>query len=83
MERTGQNIQLSSLKKPKEFKHFLSGGFREVRTFSSQSRYDHFDTAPRYFCLSDAPEKGEKRRREQTDVFCFQASKNPKNSRIF
>ena len=52
-------------------------------SFSSQDRYDHFDTAPRYFCLSDAPEKGEKRRREQTEVLSFQASKNPKNSRIF
>ena len=49
MERTGQNIQLSRLKKPKEFKDFLSGGFREVRTFSSQPRYDHFDTSPCMF----------------------------------
>ena len=48
-ERTNGSIEFSSLKKPKEFKDFLSGGFREVRTFSSQPRYDHFDTSPCMF----------------------------------
>ena len=52
-------------------------------SFSSQDRYDHFDTAPRYFCLSDAPEKGEKRRREQTEVLSFRASKTQRIQGFF
>ena len=83
MGRTKKNIQLKIPEKPRKIKGFRSGSCRIATTISSQVRYDHFDTAPRYFCLSDAPEKGEKRRREQTEVLSFQASKNPKNSRIF
>ena len=46
MERTGQNIQLSRLKKPNKTKDLLRGEYRIAYLISSQDRYDHFDTAP-------------------------------------
>lgn len=46
MERTGQNIQLSRLKKPNKTKDLLRGEYRIAYLISSQVRYDHFDTAP-------------------------------------
>ncbi len=46
MERTGQNIQLSRLKKPNKTKGFLREEYQIATRISSQDRYDHFDTAP-------------------------------------
>ena len=52
MERTGQNIQLSRLKKPNKTKDLLRGEYRIAYLISSQPRYDHFDTTP-YTVLKD------------------------------
>ena len=46
MKRTAKNIQLSRLEKPNKTKDFSRGGCRMDNSFSSQVRYDHFDTAP-------------------------------------
>lgn len=46
MGRTKKNIQLKIPEKPRKIKGFRSGSYRMATTISSQSRYDHFDTAP-------------------------------------
>lgn len=46
MGRTMKNIQLKIPEKPRKIKGFRSGSYRIATTISSQSRYDHFDTAP-------------------------------------
>ena len=45
MGRTKKNIQLKIPEKPRKIKGFRSGSYRIATTISSQSRYDHFDTA--------------------------------------
>ena len=46
MGRTSKNIKLRIPEKPRKIKGFRSGSYRVATTISSQSRYDHFDTAP-------------------------------------
>ena len=46
MGRTSKNIKLRIPEKPHKIKGFRSGSYRVATTISSQSRYDHFDTAP-------------------------------------
>ena len=46
MGRTKKNIKLKIPEKPRKIKGFRNGGYRKATTISSQSRYDHFDTAP-------------------------------------
>ena len=46
MGRTSKNIKLRIPEKPHKIKGFLSGSYRVATAISSQSRYDHFDTAP-------------------------------------
>ncbi len=46
MGRTSKNIKLKIPEKPRKIKGFRNGGYRIATTISSQSRYDHFDTAP-------------------------------------
>lgn len=46
MGRTKKNIQLKIPEKPRKIKGFRLGGYPIATTISSQSRYDHFDTAP-------------------------------------
>ena len=46
MGRTSKNIKLRIPEKPRKIKGFRSGNYRVATTISSQSRYDHFDTAP-------------------------------------
>ncbi len=46
MGRTSKNIKLKIPEKPRKIKGFRNGGFPIATTISSQSRYDHFDTAP-------------------------------------
>ena len=46
MGRTSKNIKLRKPEKPHKIKGFRSGSYRVATTISSQSRYDHFDTAP-------------------------------------
>ena len=45
MGRTKKNIQLKIPEKPRKIKGFRLGGYPIATTISSQSRYDHFDTA--------------------------------------
>ncbi len=46
MGRTSKNIKLRIPEKPRKIKGFRTGSYRVATTISSQSRYDHFDTAP-------------------------------------
>ena len=46
MGRTSKNIKFRIPEKPRKIKGFRLGGYRTATTISSQSRYDHFDTAP-------------------------------------
>ena len=46
MGRTSKNIKLRIPEKPRKIKGFRLGSYRVATTISSQSRYDHFDTAP-------------------------------------
>ena len=46
MGRTSKNIKFRIPEKPRKIKGFRNGGFPIATTISSQSRYDHFDTAP-------------------------------------
>ena len=46
MGRTSKNIKLRIPEKPHKIKGFRSESYRVATTISSQSRYDHFDTAP-------------------------------------
>ena len=46
MGRTSKNIKLRIPEKTHKIKGFRSGSYRVATTISSQSRYDHFDTAP-------------------------------------
>ena len=46
MGRTSKNIKLRIPGKPRKIKGFRSERYRVATTISSQSRYDHFDTAP-------------------------------------
>ena len=48
MGRTKKNIQLKTPEKPRKIKGFRSGSCRIATMISSQPRYDHFDTAPRW-----------------------------------
>ena len=48
MGRTSKNIKLRIPEKPHKIKGFRSGSYRVATTISSQPRYDHFDTAPRW-----------------------------------
>ena len=48
MGRTSKNIKLKIPEKPRKIKGFRNGGYRIATTISSQPRYDHFDTAPRW-----------------------------------
>ena len=46
MGRTSKNIKLRIPEKSRKIKGFRTGSYRVATTISSQSRYDHFDTAP-------------------------------------
>ena len=46
MGRTSKNIKLRIPEKPHKIKGFRTGSYRVATAISSQSRYDHFDTAP-------------------------------------
>ena len=46
MGRTSKNIKFRIPEKPRKIKGFRTGSYRVATTISSQSRYDHFDTAP-------------------------------------
>ena len=45
MGRTSKNIKLRIPEKPHKIKGFRTGSYRVATAISSQSRYDHFDTA--------------------------------------
>ena len=46
MGRTKKIIQLGIPENPSKIKGSRAGGYRIATVISSQSRYDHFDTAP-------------------------------------
>lgn len=46
MGRAKKNIKLKITGKPCEIKDFRTGDYQMVISFSSQARYDHFDTLP-------------------------------------
>ena len=50
MGRTSKNIKLRIPENPHKIKGFRSGSYRVATTISSQSRYDHFDTAAYLAC---------------------------------
>ena len=48
MGRTKKNIKLRIPEKHRKIKGFRLGSYRVATTISSQPRYDHFNTAPRW-----------------------------------
>ncbi|MDO4530775.1 MAG: hypothetical protein Q4C06_02240, partial [Bacillota bacterium] len=71
-----KNIKLKIAEKPYEIKAFRTGDYQVVISFSSQARYDHFDTLPRVGDISPQPIYYSREQPDLQTIFSLPQGKN-------